>query len=790
MGRFADQFKSEQIDQFKGKYFSYDELKETLNNNKTNNINESLQEFISTFKEDLDKQLKKIYICFIQNERKLYVAINSHLHIRQNYDTFSIRQISKELDDLKHTAQYTYNIINYISINLNALKNLLRLFDKAFKSIYGELSTLYITNKINTVGSDLAYILRFKIIDEASTIVEDLIEELRDRTIELRKNNFKKLTNTLNDDDILDTQLILPMNSVDSSNEEDTTTDKNEIVKQNIHLIEDISIILKNIDDIIRTFKITFKEWTSISNKKPTDSGSKNNTKMKYAGSSSSLTSLPLFSIGDTAISDDNKRNINILSLLNFFISIFEIVVYSNAIDVLNDSIGFNGIIIALHYFTEMISSLYTKRMIGSSYKKPIIVNSIIALLSIILYIIGVRNTNGLLFIIISRAIFGFGMNRGLYKNYIINFTPKKMIKNYVVRSKIINYVGNIFGILIQIGIYIFYRGNDDSNIINYHTISCIVSFFGIIISLALVVLKFNEPLANINQSDIQSQGMLLNRNSSSFDENEGKQSINDANSINEQMGQLNDASKFSDTNLVAKSIEQISWKEKMISSSFLYKSFTVIQIINFLAHYSFYLLFCFISVFFNQNYLNNSSMTHLFVSGSTSIIVSIILVLLSYLIFIRFIASKMQDVTVILVTLLFLILLHIGLFILSRNSQTKKFLIIMFVCMILLYNIIINSIKHMFTKIIPYEFIIKETIRAETAFKACISIGTVLGSLTLVLLFVKSITLTTLIGPILGIIAIILLIIILITRRLMKDKPIVRLLRAQAQRKFKMEEF
>ena len=77
MGRFADQFKSEQIDQFKGKYFSYDELKETLNNNKTNNINESLQEFISTFKEDLDKQLKKIYICFIQ--------IKNHFNTPNNY---------------------------------------------------------------------------------------------------------------------------------------------------------------------------------------------------------------------------------------------------------------------------------------------------------------------------------------------------------------------------------------------------------------------------------------------------------------------------------------------------------------------------------------------------------------------------------------------------------------------------------------------------------------------------------------------------------------------------------
>ena len=49
MGRFADQFKSEQIDQFKGKYFSYDELKETLNNNKTNNINESLIQQIKPY---------------------------------------------------------------------------------------------------------------------------------------------------------------------------------------------------------------------------------------------------------------------------------------------------------------------------------------------------------------------------------------------------------------------------------------------------------------------------------------------------------------------------------------------------------------------------------------------------------------------------------------------------------------------------------------------------------------------------------------------------------------------
>lgn len=789
MGKFSEQFKSEQIDQFKGKYFSYDKLKETLNNNKANNVSESLQEFISNFKEDLDKQLKKIYICFIQNERKLYVAINSHLHIRQNYDTFSIQQISKELDDLKHTAQYTYNIINYISINLNALKNLLRLFDKSFKSIYGELSALYISNKINTAGSDLAYILRFKIIDEASTIIEDLIEELRDRTIELRKNNFKKMTNTLKDDDILDSQLILPMNSFDNTSEDDTTSDKNEIVKHNINMIEDISIILKNIDDIIRTFKITFKEWTSISYKNPRDNGIKN-TKIKYVGSSSSLTSLPLFSIGDTAISDDNKRNINILSLLNFFISIFEIVVYSNAIDAINYSVGFNGIIIALHYFTEMISSLYIKNLISSSYRKPIIINSIIALLSIILYIVGIRNTNGLVFIINSRAIFGFGMNRGVYKNYIINFTPKKMIKNYVVRSKIINYIGNIIGILIQIGVYIFYSSSRGSNIINYHTISCIVSFFGIVLSMALVVVKFHEPLANINQSDIQSQGMLLNRNSSSFDENEAKQSINDVNSINEQMGQINEAQKFSDTNLVAKSIEQISWKEKMVSSSFLYKSLTVIQIINFLAHYSFYLLFCFISVFFNKIFQDNMDMKLIYYYGASSIIISILLVLLSYLIFIRFIASKMQDVTVIFVTLFFILLLHIGVFILYINGVTKKLLIIMYVCMIILYNIIINSIKHMFTKIIPYEFIIKETIRAETAFKACISFSTVLGSLTLVLLYVKNITLTTLIGPILGIIAIILLIIIIITRRLMKDKPIVRLLRSQAQRKFKMEEF
>jgi len=49
--------------------------------------NEKLyEELVESFVSALDKEIKKVYILFIELEKKLYVKINSHLHIREKYE--------------------------------------------------------------------------------------------------------------------------------------------------------------------------------------------------------------------------------------------------------------------------------------------------------------------------------------------------------------------------------------------------------------------------------------------------------------------------------------------------------------------------------------------------------------------------------------------------------------------------------------------------------------------------------------------------------------------------------
>lgn len=52
------------------------------------------EEFVDSFTTLLDKEIKKVYIMFIDIEKKLYIMINSHLHIRDSYEYISIFKIN------------------------------------------------------------------------------------------------------------------------------------------------------------------------------------------------------------------------------------------------------------------------------------------------------------------------------------------------------------------------------------------------------------------------------------------------------------------------------------------------------------------------------------------------------------------------------------------------------------------------------------------------------------------------------------------------------------------------
>ena len=179
MEHFGKKFQAGQIASWKDRYTNYADLKSYIKEQSTsNNAQMNKNELISSFTSKLDKELKKVYMFFVQNERELYIQINSRLHLRKGYYSLDGNGIEKEFDELIKIANYTTDLTKYISDNVMAFVKILDKFDKKFHNINTNLSSTYIVEKLEMKNSDLLYIFQFKIIDEVSALLEDLQNDL------------------------------------------------------------------------------------------------------------------------------------------------------------------------------------------------------------------------------------------------------------------------------------------------------------------------------------------------------------------------------------------------------------------------------------------------------------------------------------------------------------------------------------------------------------------------------------------------------------------------------------
>ena len=201
MSKFGVKFHSEQIEIWKERYIDYNTLKNFIKEQCGMKVNSqpdienqpvkmNKSELIKSFVTQLDKELKKVYLFFVQTERELYIKINSRLHIKQEYYTFDDGRIENEFNELIEIAQFTTNLTKYIHDNIFAMEKLLEKFDKKFRNYNTNLANSYIIAKLEMKNSDLLYIFQFKIIDEVSTLLEEISEELLD--FYKRKNNNGK----------------------------------------------------------------------------------------------------------------------------------------------------------------------------------------------------------------------------------------------------------------------------------------------------------------------------------------------------------------------------------------------------------------------------------------------------------------------------------------------------------------------------------------------------------------------------------------------------------------------
>ena len=156
-------------------------LPEEIENNKDgpNIFKDKKGEHLKEFIDLLIKEFKKSYNFFINIEKVLIKKVNTHLYTQTSYSTYTLAELTKEIQSLSLTIYLAKCLNGFINDILLAIKKILKKFDKHFSHLYGLITPHIILKLLSKDKSELDYMLQFKVIDEISIIAENSAYELK-----------------------------------------------------------------------------------------------------------------------------------------------------------------------------------------------------------------------------------------------------------------------------------------------------------------------------------------------------------------------------------------------------------------------------------------------------------------------------------------------------------------------------------------------------------------------------------------------------------------------------------
>ena len=581
MGKYGKKFRKIQIGEWKEKYFNYKSYKQkikSLLNEKNkeefitksdNEKEEILGSWTFKFEESLDKDIKKIYIFFSNKERALYKKINKLLHMKSEYSNFDLSDYLNQYKEIYELSVLSLNISDFIYYNLKAIMKILKKYDKKiigaeFKQ--SQIKISYIQAKLEEQNSDILYLIKFKMIDEINLILESLIKSLKEQ-FKLNKN--KIYSNAQNG---MENKLIDELPEINQAEN---------LIKQN-H--DNIQINIKKIDKNIAKVTALFLPWKKFL-RISSDLNSKllQITKENSMSMNESINTIMKKSIAETMnFSKETKYNIFIiLSHAFLYMGSFSIIIPSYTsifVKMRQDDVKYIwwGLLMMMVPLASLFSYIYEILFFKRSTKMPIILSCFGLMLGNILYTFA-PYFDIFVFLFIGRFIVGLFNIRAHNKMYIMNFLLQKDISFYLTMFHTFSMIGLGIGFIINT---VLILKEFEISIFNLYNLGPF--FFGVIsfILFILTIILFTEAHSKyFNMTSLQNFGEeFLNDNNDELAYGE----INNANTvlpdniekevkrqstllknINAQLGKYNRKSMFDDTNLVIKSINELTKNEE-----------------------------------------------------------------------------------------------------------------------------------------------------------------------------------------------------------------------------------
>ena len=740
MTKYGKKFRKIQLPEWKGKYFDYKKFKQFIKKNnpdnifpiqeneKENNILNSLDEKIKSFTQDLDQEIKKVYIFFTAKEKKLYKDINKYLHQKEDYEEFDLSEYLSQCNLLLELSTYNFNLSVFTYYNLKAVLKILKKFDKKIigaKNKKNHILFDYIQTKLEAQNSDMLYLFRFKMIDEANVITQNLIKYLRD-CLKNNKKKFKKEENLIEEGNnaITDENEKEESNLVSLINNSNNELSYNEVYNKIEVIYKKIKKNMKNIDLIAMATIRMFRPWKQFLRISSEVSSRLMQMNQEIFSAENDLDENIRFSnmrrkslAFNITFSKENKYNILITLFHGFFYCFsFSVIIptYTAYIDDFGDFKEFYGLLMMMAPLGSLVGFIYETKFFKCSTKIPYILSLIEIIIGNILYI-SAKKCDQISFLFLGRFLIGISNIRTHNKMYIINYLSKKDTNFYLTMFHGASILGCFAGFFINI----FYSKEtfsdyENNDIFNEKTIGSFINLFLAIAFLIIIIVLYSEAKSKtFNKMALKKQEKKIKEeehlNTSSLNSSVDGNNISldvrkdsmMVESIDAELEKFNKKNNFDDTNLVSNTVKEIAEQEKE-SLSILIKAYFVYILIIFTSKYineSIVIYFGLNLMKENDVLLNNN---HWILGLVLSM--SYLLVIISEIVF-----SKETECTRDKIFLIFLLSFNLinSSLLIFISQQNFIILIICSSLAIIFSNLIQKNAAHYFYNIIPNHYIL-----------------------------------------------------------------------------------